>query len=125
MAVLTSGSRRRGWRGDRGFVTPFAAGLIPLLLLTGGFVAAATAVAATRHAAEAAADVAALAAARHALEGERPACDAAEHVAVENGARLVSCRLEGLEAVLTVAVSPPGRLASLGDVHGEARAGRG
>jgi hypothetical protein len=37
---------------------------------------------------------------------------------------LLNCRLDGLDALVTTAMAPPGRLALLGLVHGEARAGR-
>jgi secretion/DNA translocation related TadE-like protein len=120
----SKGRAQAHWRDDAGFVTTFAIGVIPLLLLLGGVVASATAVAATRHRAEGAADLAALAAAHHALEGDRAACAAAEHVAQANGADVLSCRLEGADAVVEVASRLPGRLSPLGQVHGKARAGR-
>jgi hypothetical protein len=37
---------------------------------------------------------------------------------------LLTCRLDGADALVTTAMAAPGRLAVLGLVHGEARAGR-
>jgi secretion/DNA translocation related TadE-like protein len=74
--------------------------------------------------AEAVADVAALAAARHAREGQLLACWTARRLAGSQGARVESCRLDGLDAVVVVQVRPPGRAGSFGVVRGRARAGR-
>ena len=122
----TAASAGRGLRRTRedGFITPFAAGLIPLLLLLGVFVAAATGVAATRHRAEAVADMAALAAAQHAVAGQDAACAAARALTDEEHVVLLQCRLDGLDALVTTGMAAPGRLAALGLVRGEARAGR-
>lgn len=57
-----------------------------------------------RHRAGGAADLAALAAADHGLEGPRAACDLARRVASAQGARLVRCALNGEIADLTAEV---------------------
>jgi secretion/DNA translocation related TadE-like protein len=79
----------------------------------------------TRHRAQAAADLAALAAADVAL-GRRPGdpCALATAVAAANGGRLVSCTVEGGgDAVVGVEVRPPGAAAQLGTARVSARAG--
>lgn len=70
------------------------------------------------------ADLAALAAATRAVNGEGVACDLAHRVAGAHDARVRSCRLDGLDAVVTVqatvsAVVPGGP----SSVTGTARAG--
>ena len=59
---------------------------------------------AVRHRSAAAADLAALAAAAGALEGQQAACAQARQVAEEQGARLVRCAVQGEVADLTAAV---------------------
>lgn len=120
---------RRTWRrvrvaGDEGFSTLVVLALGMVLCVLGAAVGAAGTVTAARHRAEAVADLAALAAAAHAGEGQTAACRAARRLAEEQGAVLEACRLEGLDAVVTAGVAPPGRLASFGLLHGVARAGR-
>lgn len=110
--------------GDSGSSTVLALGFVVLLLATGGLVATLTAVVVSRHQAEAAADLAALAAAGRALEGEPAACAAARHVTRAQRADLLRCRLDGLDAAVEVGVRPPGRLGQLGLVRVRARAGR-
>ncbi|MBC3988296.1 flp pilus-assembly TadE/G-like family protein [Streptomyces sp. AC563] len=70
------------------------------------------AVVVARHRAGGAADLAALAAADHALEGERVACDLAERVARAQGARVVECVVRGEIADL-VAEVPTARATSV------------
>jgi secretion/DNA translocation related TadE-like protein len=101
-----------------------ALGLITVILGLAGVGASVVTVIATRHQADAAADLAALAAAAHALEGESAACDAARHITRAQHVMLVSCRLESLDAVVEVALRPPGRVGQWGVAHGKARAGR-
>ncbi|WP_240109754.1 Rv3654c family TadE-like protein [Streptomyces sp. MUM 203J] len=73
---------------------------------------------AARHRAGGAADLAALAAADRALEGEGPACEAAARVAGAQRADLVRCAVRGEIAEVTARV----RLGPY-TVHGRARAG--
>ena len=109
---------------DDGFASLVVLGLAVVLCVVGAALAAAGTVTAARHRAEALADLGALAAAAHAAEGEPAACRAALRLLEEQGSVLVACRLDGLDAVVTAGVSPPGRLASFGTLHGVARAGR-
>lgn len=110
-------------RDEQGFVTVAVAGLIALLLAVTGAVAMLGGVAVARHRAAAAADLAALAAASHALEGQDAACAAAGVVAVAHRARLDRCTLLGSDATVEVTVSPSGALGRWGQARGVARAG--
>jgi secretion/DNA translocation related TadE-like protein len=85
--------------------------------------AAAGAATVARHRARSAADLAALAGAVHAAYGEVSACDHARRVASANGARLISCRVEGLDVVVTTEVTPAGVAAVAGVARASARAG--
>jgi secretion/DNA translocation related TadE-like protein len=71
-----------------------------------------------------AADLAALAAAEHAVRGDPGACAAAGEVAGANGARLTACTV-GDGAVVEVAVAVPVRLGPLGVSRAGARARAG
>jgi secretion/DNA translocation related TadE-like protein len=116
--------RLRGASSEEGFATVVAAGLALVLMVVAAAVAAAGSVVAARHRAEAVADLAALAAAQHALAGHDAACAAARELTEEEHVVLLTCRLDGADALVTTAMAAPGRLAVLGLVHGEARAGR-
>jgi secretion/DNA translocation related TadE-like protein len=98
-------------------------GLCTVLLAVTSVVLVAAALVVTRHRAESAADLAALSAARHALEGEQPACDAAREVTRRHSVRLDACELADLDVVLRVSLPAPGRLATLGRLRATARAG--
>ena len=111
-------------RQDDGSSTVLVLGFVTILLFVGGLVASVASIVVTRHRAEAAADLAALAAAGRAFEGQPAACSAARHVAHGQAVQLLSCRLDGLDALVEVGVRPPGRLGELGLVHARARAGR-
>jgi secretion/DNA translocation related TadE-like protein len=77
----------------------------------------------TRHRAEGAADLAALAAAATAVRGERSACGEARWVAEGMGASVRSCRLSGWDALVEVVAVPPGVLGHFGSAEARARAG--
>lgn len=79
-----------------------------------------------RHRAAAAADLAALAGA-DVLLGRAPGlpCAAADRVARANGAVLTGCVVTAGDAVVSVAVRPAGRTATVGLALGRARAGAG
>jgi secretion/DNA translocation related TadE-like protein len=113
-----------GVERDGGYSTVLAVGLILVILTMGGLVATLGGITVARHRAEATADLAALAVAKHALEGQDGACAAARRLVAKQGATLLECRLDGLDAVVVVAVVPPGRAAAFGLVRGRARAGR-
>lgn len=74
-----------------------------------------------RHRAQAAADLAALAAALRALDGPIDACARAAQISASNGASLVACRLDGFDAIVTVEVAVGG--AGWGAAQASARAG--
>jgi len=76
-----------------------------------------------RHRAEGAADLAALAAAAHAVEGPDAACAKAAVVTGGMNAALVTCSLDGWDAVVEVDVAGPAPIAALGSAHARARAG--
>ncbi|MGH3669540.1 MAG: Rv3654c family TadE-like protein, partial [Pseudonocardiaceae bacterium] len=76
-----------------------------------------------RHRAEAAADLAALAAAARAVPGERYACAQARRITGGMRVQLVSCSLHGWDALVSVAAQPTGWLGALGPATAHARAG--
>jgi secretion/DNA translocation related TadE-like protein len=77
----------------------------------------------TRHRAQSAADLAALAAASAARAGEDEACDEARWVADEMRVELRSCRLSGWDALVEVLAPPPVELLQFGSAAARARAG--
>jgi secretion/DNA translocation related TadE-like protein len=113
----------RGRSGDRGVATVWAATAVAVLItVLVGALDVVGAVAA-RHRAEAAADLAALAAATQAARGTTAACARAGDVAAGSGGRMVLCRLQGWEAVVEVELAVPSSLVGAGRAHGRARAG--
>lgn len=110
-----------GKTGDDGFVTIALAGFVLVLVFVAVVVTALGAVAVARHRAAASADLAALAAAAHVLDGG--ACPAARVVAQAQGAELDACLVEGLDVAVVVSVRPAGRLGELGAARARARAG--
>ncbi len=108
-----------------GSVIVLSIGAVLVLAMVG--VASAGQVVTTRHSAEAAADLAALAAASTVvLEGPGAACARAAVVATAQATRLEECVVGSDLTVRVVVVrSLPGALAELGPVHGRARAGPG
>ena len=109
--------------GDAGIATVWAAvavtailGLLLVGLDLGSVIAA-------RHQAEAAADLAALAAASHAVHGEVPACARARRVAEQMGGRASVCHLSGWDALVEVEIGVRSTIATDGLAVGRARAG--
>jgi secretion/DNA translocation related TadE-like protein len=94
-----------------------------VLALLGGLAASVGAVAVARHRAASAADLAALAAADRALDGEPDACAAAARAAAAVDAVLETCRITGDVSDVVVAVRPPGALGSWGVARSHSRAG--
>ena len=108
---------------DRGSATVWA--LVTIAVLAAGLavvVCVGTGVL-TRHRADAAADVAALTAATHVLDGPAAACARARAAAAANGARLLRCSVRGALSVVTVERAAPPWLAWAGDVTSRAWAG--
>lgn len=106
MALRSAPTVRDG--PDRGGATVclLAVGLV--LVVVGVFGATVGAARMARQQAAVAADLGALAGAARTLDGEPVACATATDLAARNGGRLVACRLDGLDVVVTaeVAVSP-------------------
>ncbi|NKQ59112.1 flp pilus-assembly TadE/G-like family protein [Amycolatopsis sp. K13G38] len=107
-------------RDDRGSATVWATGAVAALLLVAAALFALGSVVVTRHRASDAADLAALAAAGSADRGTEAACARAGMVVERMSVRLVSCRLDGWDALVEVAAAVPG---GLGDASAHARAG--
>ncbi|MEU4554030.1 secretion/DNA translocation related TadE-like protein [Micromonospora violae] len=96
------GSRQDTERGGATVIL-LAVGLVFVLVGTFGAAVAGAAMAAQR--AAVAADLGALAGAAKALDGEPAACASAGDIAVRNGGRLVGCRLDGLDLLVTAEVT--------------------
>ncbi|GDY30744.1 Rv3654c family TadE-like protein [Gandjariella thermophila] len=109
--------------GDRGSATVWVVAVIAAVLVvtTAGVYLGAAVV--TRHRAAAAADLAALGAAVDGVSGESPACERAAWVAERMGTALVSCHLDGWDALVEVTSRPPEPLARFGTARARARAG--
>jgi secretion/DNA translocation related TadE-like protein len=120
-----AGGRGQRWyrRADRGSGAIWVLAMGAVVLLIGGATAARGLAVVGRHDAEAAADFAALAAAADGDLGARAACRTAAHIAADNRARLVSCRVVARVADVEVAQPLPSRLLSRWQAHGWARAG--
>ncbi len=114
------GGVRNGDRGS-GSIWVLALGLVVVLAGLVGMYRGSAMVG--RHRAEAAADFAALAAAAKVLQGGQVACASAGTVAAANGARLVSCAVDGSIATVTTAVALRGVLPGDFVATGRARAG--
>ena len=112
-------------RGDRdqGSGTVWTVTLMALVWLAAVVAMTVGGVRAARHRADAAADLAALAAAAHAVNGPEYACAAATAIAHEARARLIGCVARGDIADVRVAVTA--RLPGLGLVRVTARARAG
>ena len=110
--------------GERGSATVWVVALAGVLAAIGVAAVLVGAAVVGRHRATTAADLAALAAAEHAVRGDPRACAAAGEVAGANGARLSVCTV-GDGAVVEVAVAVPVRLGPLGASRAGARARAG
>ena len=111
-----------GGRQELGSATVWvlAVGLVFAVLASAVAVVGASLVAG--HRAQSAADLAALGGALLALDGEQAACARAAEIASLNGARLESCRLDGLDVIVTVTVAT-GLAGKADAVRASARAG--
>jgi secretion/DNA translocation related TadE-like protein len=116
-----SPNRRRG--GERGSATLIGAASVLALLAVLAVALQLGLAVITRHRAEAAADLAALAAAAHAVLGTDAACADGRRVTDRMSVRLVSCQLHGWEATVEVEVTTGGLLATFGGARAAARAG--
>ena len=124
--MLWSGSDRDS---ERGSATMLGLAVIFVVIALGVAATAFGQAASANAQASTAADLAALAAAGRALEGS--GCPAAESVAAANRARLLNCRISGLDATVAVEVEGRGLLAAVAAAagrpspwfRGDARAG--
>ena len=110
--------------GERGSATVWVVALSGVLAAIGVAAVLVGVAVVSRHRATTAADLAALAAAEHAVRGDPGACGAAGDVADANGARLTACTVGG-GAVVEVTVAVPLRLGPLGVSEAGARARAG
>lgn len=109
--------------GDRGSAGIWLLGLCAVLALTATAAVLVGSAMVTRHRADNAADLSALAAAGKAAEGERSACAAAADIATSMGADLLGCTLTGGVADVTVGVSAQLGAVGLAAAQASARAG--
>lgn len=98
--------------------------MLSFLLLLGAALGVVAAMVASHRTAQAAADLAALAAGTGLQDGE-DACAAASRIALANRAHLVSCDVQGEEVVVEVTVPGPRWLGQHSDLSARARAGPG
>ena len=112
---------RRLSREDTGAATVLAAALVAALvaIALGGVWVGGAAVA--RHRAQAAADLAAIAAAGRLPLGPDAACSQARTIAAAMGAAVSACDIQNLDVVVAVTVRPGGRIT--GEARAAARAG--
>jgi secretion/DNA translocation related TadE-like protein len=112
---------RRLSREDTGAATVLAAALVAALvtIALGGVCVGGAAVA--RHRAQAAADLAALAAAGRLPLGPDAACAQARNIAAAMGAAVSGCDIQNLDVVVAVTVQPGSRI--MGEARAAARAG--
>ena len=108
---------------DRGSATVWAAITVAALVAVLSAVLGLVGAVGGRHRAEAAADLAALAAAGQAMRGEAVACRRAGDVAAGSGGRVVLCRVRGVEAVVEVEVALRATVFGAMTARARARAG--
>ena len=122
-SMSQSGPRAAVASKERGSASIWAAGGIAALLLLVALIMGLGAAAHTRHRAASAADLAALAAAGHAIDGQQAACARAGWVADRMRVHVTACRVKGWEAEVEVAAQPPDLLIGFGNATARARAG--
>ncbi len=108
--------------GERGAATVLVVAMAAVVLLVGCAVAGAVGLVVEHRRAQAAADLAALAAAQ-ALQRGGDACREAAGLATRNGARLAGCEVHGAEVEVSTAVPGPEVVPWPVEVTGTARAG--
>lgn len=120
---MTALCGRRPGRGERGSASVWVLAVGVAVVVFGAFGASIGAAVVARHQAQAAADLGALAAAAHAVEGAHVACARAARVVSANDARMITCTVTGLEAVVSAEMRAAGLAASLRPARASARAG--
>jgi len=103
--ALTTWFAQRSRNGDRGSATIWALATGLALILFALAVAEVGTAITTRRAAQVAADLGALAGAARAIEGAAAACGRAREYVAANGGDLRECRLDGLDLIVTAAVT--------------------
>ncbi|MCI2421960.1 flp pilus-assembly TadE/G-like family protein [Saccharopolyspora sp. K220] len=109
--------------GDRGAATVLSAVLSMALLVLLWFAMQLGAATIARHRAEGAADLAALAAAAHAPQGQQLACERANRVASGMRVAVTECRLDGWDARVAVQADLPDFVLGGQKASARARAG--
>jgi secretion/DNA translocation related TadE-like protein len=102
---------------DRGSASLWLLGVGLAVVLLGVVAATVASAVVARHRAQAAADLGALAGASRAAQGEAVACARAAELVRANRARLVGCRLDGLDLVVTAEVGLARATARAGPVR--------
>ncbi|WCN81939.1 Rv3654c family TadE-like protein [Micromonospora sp. LH3U1] len=90
---------------ERGGATVLLLAIGLVFVLFGTYAAAIVAVGMAGQRAAVAADLGALAGATRALDGDATACASAADITRRNGGRLIGCRLDGLDVLVTVEVA--------------------
>lgn len=108
---------------DRGAATIWVVAAIAGVLLFATGILAIGSATVTRHRAAGAADLAALAAADYAPDGEQAACGWARWVTDRMRVRLVSCHLDGWNSLIETSADPPEPLERFGAATAHAKAG--
>lgn len=111
-------------RGEGGSVTLVAVACAGALLVLGAALGVVSALVKGHRDAQAAADLAALAAAQSLVHGG-DACAAGAALATANGGLLTSCTVAGREVAVRVRVTGPHWLGLVADLEADARAGPG
>lgn len=112
----------RGSAGEHGAATVLVVAMTGVLLSVGVAVSAGAGLVVAHRQAQAAADLAALAAAGAPRRGDDP-CRAAREIAQRNGARLAACQQQGADVVVRATVRSHFGGPWAVDLVGEARAG--
>lgn len=116
-------AQRRALASDEGVATVLSAVLSLTLLFVAWVGYQVGAVVLTRHRVEGAADLAALAAASHVVQGQDFACERAGWVAREMRVRLTDCRVDGRDARVFTAAELSGVPLRSAEILAHARAG--
>lgn len=112
----------RDRRAETGIATMWGLAIMGILLMLAGVSAGVVSLVGTRHQAEAAADLAALAGAQAAVDGGDP-CEAATRIASDNAGVLVDCTVDGDIVEVRVEVNSPRLFGTVWSLTGRARAG--
>jgi secretion/DNA translocation related TadE-like protein len=110
-------------KDDQGSTTLVGAFVIAALMVLAVLLSWVCAAASARHRAQSEADLAALAGAYRAVDGQEAACAAARALVARSSGLLASCRVEDLDVLVVVEVDIAGAGFSFGPARAAARAG--